>query len=156
MLAESFILHEIADQVEDGAIEHLKVHFDCLISHRLSEVRFSNAWRTEEKDILGLADKVAGGQIINVFSVDGWIETPIKVFQRFQAPEIGGFGAAFHHALLADIDFVLADQFQELGMAQPVGDRFLEPHVQGLQRTGEAELFQGIFKIAHIQFEVEG
>jgi len=52
---------------------------------------------------------------------------------------------------LADIDFVLADQFQELGMAKPVSDRFLQPHVQGLQQTREAELFQGVFKIAHIQ-----
>ena len=94
-----------------------------------------------------MADEVAGGQIINVFAVDGRIETPVEVFQRFQAAEISGLGAAFHQPLLADIDFVLADQFQELGMAKPVGDRFLQAHVQGLQQTGEAELFQGVFKM---------
>ena len=58
--------------------------------------------------------------------------------------------------LLADIEFVLADQFQELGMAQPVGGGFLQAHVQGLQQAGEAELFQGVFKCAHRQFWVEG
>ena len=88
--------------------------------------------------------------------MDGWIKTPIEVFQRFQATEVSGLGAAFDQPLLADVDFVLADQFQELGMAQPVGDRFLQAHVQGLQQTGEAELFQGVFKLAHRQFWVEG
>jgi len=37
-----------------------------------------------------LPDKFAGGQITDVFSVDGRIETPIKVFQRFRAAEISG------------------------------------------------------------------
>jgi hypothetical protein len=54
------------------------------------------------------------------------------------------------------IQFVLADQFQELGMAQPVGDRFLQSDIQGLDQTGETELFQGVFKSAHGQFWVEG
>jgi hypothetical protein len=76
--------------------------------------------------------------------VDAWIEAPIEVFQRFQATEISGLGPAFHQPLLADIDFVLADQFQELGMAQAVGGRFLQANVQSLQQTGEAELFQGV------------
>ncbi len=35
---------------------------------------FADAWRTQKKDILGLADEVAGGQIINVFSVDARTE----------------------------------------------------------------------------------
>jgi hypothetical protein len=58
-------------------------------------VRFADARRPKKKNILGLADEVAGGQIINVFSVDGWIETPVEVFQRFQTAEISGLGATF-------------------------------------------------------------
>ena len=112
--------------------------------------------RAKEKDILGLADEVAGGQIKNLFAVDGRIEAPIEVFQRFEAAEISGLGAAFYQPLLAHIDFVLADQFQELGVAKPVGDCFLQAHVQSLQQTRQAELFQCVFKIAHIQFWVEG
>ena len=91
--------------------------------------------------------KLPVARSINVFAVDGRIKTPVEVFQRFEAAEISGLGAAFHQPLLADIDFVLADQFQELGMAKPVGDGFLQAHVQGLQQTGEAELFQGVFKM---------
>lgn len=113
-------------------------------------------WWSQKKGFLGSADEVAGGQIQNVFAVNGRIEAPVEVFQRFQTPEISGLGATFHQPLLTDIDFVLADQFQELGMAQPVGDCFLQAHVEGLQQTGEAELFQGVFKSAHKQFWVEG
>jgi hypothetical protein len=46
-------------------------------------------------------DEVAGGQVKNVFAVDGRIKTPVEVFQRFQAAKIGGLGAAFHQPLLA-------------------------------------------------------
>ncbi len=119
-------------------------------------MRFTDARRSEKKDIFGLSDEIAGGQIKNVFAVDGRIETPVEIFQRLQAAKISGLGASFHQPLLADIDFVLADQFQELGMAQAVGGRFLQAHVQSLQQTGEAELFQGVFKLAHRQFWVEG
>ena len=98
----------------------------------------------------GLPDKVASGQIINLFAVDGWIETPVKVFQRFQAAEISGLGAAFHQPLLAHVDFVLVDQFQELGVAKPVGDGFLQ-YVQGLHQAGKSELFQRGLQGAHIR-----
>jgi len=45
--------------------------------------------------------------------------------------------------LLADVEFVLADQFEELGMAEPIGGGFLQAHIEGLAQAGEAELFQG-------------
>ena len=51
--------------------------------------------------------------------------------------------------LLADIEFVLADQFEELGVAQPIGGGFLQAHVQGLEQAGEAELFQGGLEGVH-------
>ncbi|GEM_PF-6146766 len=58
------------------------------------------------------------GQVKNVFAVDGRIKTPVEVLQRFQAVEISRLGAAFHQPLLAYVDFVPADQFQELGMTE--------------------------------------
>ncbi len=55
-------------------------------------MRFADTGRAKKKDILGLADKVASGQIINLFAVDGRIKTPVEVFQRFEATEISGLG----------------------------------------------------------------
>jgi len=61
--------------------------------------------------------------------------------------EVGGLGAAFHVALLADIHFVLKDEFQELGVGQTIGGGFLQAHTQGLAQAGEAELFEGRFEV---------
>ena len=74
---------------------------------------------------------------INLLFVDGGIEAPVEVVQRFQAAEVGGLGVAFNLPLLADVEFVLTDEFEELGMAQTIGGGFLQPHVQRLDQAGE-------------------
>ena len=51
-------------------------------------------------------------------------------------------GVAFHLPLLPDVELVLADEFEELSMAQTIGGGFLQAHVQRLAQAGEAELFQ--------------
>ncbi len=70
---------------------------------------FAHAGRAKEKDILGLADEVAGGQIINVFAVDGWVETSVEIIQGFKVPEISGLGATLYQPLLAHVNLILAD-----------------------------------------------
>jgi hypothetical protein len=44
-------------------------------------------------------------------------------------------------ALRSDIEFVLQDEFQKLGVAQTVGGGFLEPDAQGLAQAGKAKFF---------------
>jgi hypothetical protein len=79
--------------------------------------------------------------------VDGRIKTPVEVLQWFEGVEVGGLGAAFHVALLADIHFVLKDEFQELGMGQAIGGGFLQAHTQSLAQAKEAEFFEGRFEV---------
>ena len=43
---------------------------------------------------------------------------------------------------LADIEFVLEDEGQELGVREPAGGRFLQADVKGGRQAGEPELFQ--------------
>jgi hypothetical protein len=126
LLVEGFVLHEIPDQVEDGTVEHQEVLADGLITDGLGQMRFADAGRTEEQDIFGFADKLARRQIVNLLFVDGRIETPIEVLQWFEGVEVGGLGAAFQLALLADVEFVLKDEFQELGVGQTIGGGFLQ------------------------------
>jgi hypothetical protein len=40
--------------------------------------------------------------------------------------KVGGLGAAGHLPSVAHVDFVLKDQFQKLGMAEPVGGGLLQ------------------------------
>ena len=74
--------------------------------------------------------------------VDGGVETPVKVIQRFQVAKVRQFGVPVHLALLPDVEFVLTEEFEELGMAQPIGGGFLQAHVERLDQAGEPELFQ--------------
>ena len=75
--------------------------------------------------------------------MDGGVEAPVEVIKRFQVTEVRQIGVPRHQALLPDVQFVLTDEFEELGMAQTIGGGFLQAHVQGLAEAGETELFQG-------------
>src|SRR5262245_62124265 len=78
--------------------------------------RFSQRPVVPGTAVPGLTDEVAAGQIEDLFAVDRRIEVPVEVFQRFESVEVGGFGAAREHALMADVEFVLEDQFEELAV----------------------------------------
>ena len=112
--------------------------------------------RIVEQHVLGFADEPTGGQIENLFLVDGRIEAPVEVVQRFQVAEVRQFGVAFHLPLLPDVEFILTDQFEELSVAQPIGGGFLQPHVEGLDQAGEPELFQGGGQCIHVWLMVAG
>jgi len=126
LLIKGFVLHEVPDQIEDGTVKHQEVYLDGLVTDGLGQMGFAGAGRPEEQHVLGFADELAAGQIENLLSVNGGVEAPVEIFQRFKAVEVGGLGAAFQLALLADVEFVLEDEFQKLGVAQSVGGGFLE------------------------------
>ena len=156
LLVEGFVLHEVPDQIEDRTVEHQKVHLDGLVADGLGKMGFADAGRPEEQNIFGFADELAAGQIENLLFVNGGIEAPVEVLQRFEGVEVGGLGAAFQLALLPDVEFILEDEFQKLGMAQTIGGGFLEPDAQGLAQAGETELFQGGFEVGGIHGDMAG
>ena len=96
-----------AHQVEDRAVEHEEAGAQGGVAQGLSEKTFADAGRTEQKDIAALADELAGGQVENLTVFDGGIEIPVKVLQRFEVAEAGGFFAAFQPPLRAHVQFVL-------------------------------------------------
>ena len=71
LLVEGFVLHEVAHQIEDGAVEHQEVLADGFVADGLGQMGFADAGRAEEQHILGFADELAGGQIENLFAC-GW------------------------------------------------------------------------------------
>ena len=119
---------------------------------------FADAGRAEEQNIFGFTDELAHGQLVNVFLVNGGVEAPVEVVQRFECPKVGCFGVASEHPLLSHIQFVLQDQLQELTVAEAIGAGFLQPHRERLRQAGEPELFKGRFKVGWIHYgsRVEG
>jgi len=110
---------------------------------------FADAGWPEEQDVLGIAQILAGGQLEDLLAADGGIELSVEVFQAFQGPEVGGFGAAFQLPLMTDIHLVLKNEFKELGVAEPGGGGFLQTHGQSLGQAGEAQLTKGRFDLSH-------
>ena len=141
LLVEGFVFHEVAHQIEDGAIEHEEVLTDGLVADGLGQMGFADAGRAEEQHVFGFADKPTTCQLKNLLLVDGEVEAPVKIVQRFQVAEVRQLGVPFHQALLADVEFVLTDEFEELGVAETIGGGFLQAHVERLDQAGEAELF---------------
>src|SRR5438874_845882 len=60
-------MQEVADHVEDGAIQHDEACLERLITHRLDEMTFSQAGRTQQEHVAGLPDEAAAGQAKSCF-----------------------------------------------------------------------------------------
>ena len=52
-------------------------------------------------------------------------------------------------ALVAHVEFILQDEFEELAVAQPAGGRFGQAHVEGLGQAREAQLTQSALELGH-------
>ena len=146
---EGFVFHEVAHQIEDGAVEDFLALLDGLVAQGLGQMRFADARRAEQQNIFALAEVSAGGQFEDLFAVDRRVELPVEVFEGLKGTEVGGFGAASQHSLVAHVEFVLQDQFEELAVAQAGGGGFLQAHAQALEQAGEAQLTEGGIELAH-------
>ena len=143
LVASGFVAQEVADQLEDGAVEDFEAHLDGAITDGLSQMRLADTWRSEKENIRVVAQECAGGQIKDRLAVDGRVEGPVELFKGFELAELGGAGASGQLSLVADVEFILEDQFEELGVAEAVGGGFLEAHRQAEAQAGEAQGFEG-------------
>ncbi len=99
--------------------------FDGLIAEGLRQMRFADPRGTDQQDISRFTNICAGRQFIHDLARDGGVEAEVEVVQRLELAERGGFDAALPQAFVPDVQFVLQDQFQKLGVAQPVPGRLL-------------------------------
>jgi hypothetical protein len=137
---------DVADEIEDGSVEDMEPGADGFGSEGLGEVGFADSGRADKEGVAFLTNEVAGGEFVDAGAGDGWVEGEVEVFQAAGAAEGGGFGAAQDLALLADVDFVLEDEFQEVGVGQVVALGFLEAHVEALEESGEGECAGVVFE----------
>ena len=66
--------------------------------------------------------------------------------------EPGRAGAQGNLALLPHVHLVLQQDFEELGVTEPIAGGFLEPYADGGGQTGEPELFErrGELGLGHV------
>jgi len=82
------------------------------------------------RSVLSLIE-VAGGQIHDLTSLDGRIETEVEIFQTFEIPESGLLDSSGNGSIIPDRQFVVNDQFQKLLMVKLITNSFLQTNLKG-------------------------
>jgi hypothetical protein len=143
IVTESFLVEKVTDDVEDGAVERGVALLDGGVADGLGEVGLAGTWWSDEEDVTGLAEELAGGQFEELPAGQCGVELPVELIDGLEVTEAGELGAAIELAVVADGDFVLEDEFEELQMAEAAGLCFLQPNVEGACKPGEPEAAEG-------------
>jgi hypothetical protein len=141
---------ELAHQIEDRAVEHQETGLDGFDSDGLSEMAFAHAGRANKERITLLADKMTGGQFVDARAIDGRIEGEVEVVQRADLAEVGSILTPGDGALLAHVDLVLENDFQELMVRKSAGFGFLEAQIERAKQPRETQsvrvFFEGVVR----------
>ena len=115
----------------------------CALADGLSQMGLADAWGAQKEDIGVFSEEASGGQLEDHFAGNSGVKAPVEVLQTFRMPEGSRLGASPELSLVTDVEFVLKDEFEELGVGELVGGSFLQPGWQTLAEAGEAEFFEG-------------
>lgn len=137
-----FGLLEVPDDIEDGAVEHGITGLDRGIANGLSQMRFARSRRSDEKEIVSVADELTGGQFEKGFSFDVWVELPVEIFQRFEVPEVGFLQGPLHFSVLSGVEFVIDQQFEEVVEIKLIGPGLLQPEFEVCEDSGKSEFLE--------------
>ncbi len=134
------VLSEIIKDIKDGAVEDDFSLLDQLIANGLCKVALAHSGGSDQQYVFGLFSEQAAGELVDLLAVDAFVEAKIKAFECAFIAEGGAFGAPFDGALLADVEFVLKDEFEELFMCEIVADGFLKPQVETGGKAAQTQL----------------
>jgi hypothetical protein len=93
-------------------------------------VGLAGAWWAHEENVSGLIEELAGGHLEELPAWERGVEVPIELIEGLQVSEARELGAAIELAMVADGDFVLEDEFEELKVTQAAGLGFLKTDIQ--------------------------
>ena len=79
---------------------------------------------------MGFLEVLTCGQLIDLLAVDLGIELEIEIFQSALFPKAGAFLSTIDGALSADIEFILKEEFKELGVAELIPGCLLKADVK--------------------------
>jgi len=109
LLVEGLLLEEVSDEIEDGDVANEAALLDGLVADGLGQVGLAEAGRPEKKDVGGLGDELASGQLEDLLLRDLGVEAPVEVLEGLEAHELGVTLAVLQMALFADVELVLED-----------------------------------------------
>lgn len=84
-------------------------------------------WWTEPENVALVSNELAGRQVKDAVLFDRGVERQIELFQPLHVAEAGRCNSAGDLATIANQQFVLQGQFQELAMSQAATGRLVQP-----------------------------
>jgi hypothetical protein len=142
-MVDGLILQEVPLQIENRGVQHSEAESDSGLPDGLSQLGLADA-RWAQKEALGMfSEEASGGQLENHFAGNSGVKTSVEVLQTFRMTEGSRLGASPELSLVTDVELILEDEFEELGVGELIGDSFLQPGRQNLAEAGEAEFFEG-------------
>jgi hypothetical protein len=93
----------------------------------------------EEEQVATFAHEGTGGELVELGTLEGWIEGPVEVFQRAGVAESSVLAAFFDEALIAGVEFVLDEQFEELEVRECMGRGLLETEFEAGEESRQTE-----------------
>ena len=133
-------LQKVAHQVEHRTVEDEEPGFDGLCADGLGQVAFAHSGRPCQQHVAVLPDEVTGCQFVNAGSGHRWVKAEVEVFEVALLAKAGGLIVALDQTLVADVDFVLEHQFEELTVGEAVGFGFLKAQLNAVEQSREAQL----------------
>jgi len=130
VMIDGFFVEEVADEIEDGSVEGGSALLDGGIADGLREMGLAGSWWSDEEDVSGLVEELAGGEFKKLPSWEGRIEVPVELIDGLEVSKQGELGSAVELSVVAGDDFVLEDELEELEVAQSAGVGFLESDVE--------------------------
>lgn len=104
------------------------------------QVRFPDAGRPEEDDVLAVRDESALRQLLDPLLVDRRLEAELEALERLDVGELGQGGPQGDVLLLLRGDLLGEDFVQEVGVGDVVLGRFLESRLEPVLDAVEPEM----------------
>jgi hypothetical protein len=105
-------------------------------------VGLADARWAKKEDVGVFSKEASGGQLEDHFAGNSGVKAPVEVLQTFRMPEGSRLGASPKLSLVTDVELILEDEFEELGVGELVGGSFLQSGWEALAEAGEAEFFE--------------
>ena len=148
MSLEGLVVEEVADGVEDRAVQHGEPGMDQLVADGLDQVALPHAWRPGQQHVAMLTDEAARRHVVDLLLFDRAVKVPTEVFQGLLLAEPGRLQAPGNQPFLTHGQLVGQHEFQELDIVQAVGRRLLQSHVQRLGHPAQTQLLQTLTQLS--------
>lgn len=127
---DGFLVEEVADDIEDGAVEHGSTLLDGGVADGLGDMGLARSGWSHEEDVASIVEELACGELEELTAWDAGIELPVELIDGLQVSKLCELGTPVELAMIANGKLVLEDKLEELEMAQPAGLGFLKSNIE--------------------------